>query len=82
MSMHWSPLPAVTDSFYSDTLDIDECASRKAVCPSNRRCVNTFGSYYCKCHIGFELKYVSRRYDCVGKIVTFFPFLQTYRLSL
>ncbi|XP_040599981.1 epidermal growth factor-like protein 6 isoform X2 [Mesocricetus auratus] len=46
-------------------LDIDECASRKAVCPYNRRCVNTFGSYYCKCHIGFELKYVSRRYDCV-----------------
>ncbi|XP_050016510.1 epidermal growth factor-like protein 6 isoform X4 [Alexandromys fortis] len=46
-------------------LDIDECASSKAVCPSNRRCVNTFGSYYCKCHIGFELKYVSRRYDCV-----------------
>ncbi|XP_028739379.1 epidermal growth factor-like protein 6 isoform X1 [Peromyscus leucopus] len=46
-------------------LDIDECASKKAVCPYNRRCVNTFGSYYCKCHIGFELKYVSRRYDCV-----------------
>lgn len=46
-------------------LDIDECASSKAVCPSNRRCVNTFGSYYCKCHIGFELKYISRRYDCV-----------------
>ncbi|ERE65827.1 epidermal growth factor-like protein 6, partial [Cricetulus griseus] len=46
-------------------LDIDECASRKAVCPYNRRCVNTFGSYYCKCHIGFELKYVSRRYDCI-----------------
>ncbi|XP_006892479.1 PREDICTED: epidermal growth factor-like protein 6 [Elephantulus edwardii] len=45
--------------------DIDECASDKAVCPYNRRCVNTFGSYYCKCHIGFELKYVHRRYDCV-----------------
>ncbi|XP_012370998.1 epidermal growth factor-like protein 6 [Octodon degus] len=46
-------------------LDIDECASEKAVCPYNRRCVNTFGSYYCKCHIGFELKYSSGRYDCV-----------------
>ncbi|KAM6143727.1 epidermal growth factor-like protein 6 isoform 2-T2 [Erethizon dorsatum] len=46
-------------------LDIDECASGKAVCPYNRRCVNTFGSYYCKCHIGFELKYSSGRYDCV-----------------
>ncbi|XP_073920492.1 epidermal growth factor-like protein 6 isoform X2 [Castor canadensis] len=46
-------------------LDIDECASGKAVCPYNRRCMNTFGSYYCKCHIGFELKYISGRYDCV-----------------
>ncbi|XP_058391423.1 epidermal growth factor-like protein 6 isoform X1 [Diceros bicornis minor] len=46
-------------------IDIDECASGKAVCPYNRRCVNTFGSYYCKCHVGFELKYISGRYDCV-----------------
>uniref|UniRef100_A0A8C5LIN3 EGF-like-domain, multiple 6 n=1 Tax=Jaculus jaculus TaxID=51337 RepID=A0A8C5LIN3_JACJA len=46
-------------------LDVDECASGKAVCPYNRRCVNTFGSYYCKCHIGFELKYIGHRYDCV-----------------
>ncbi|XP_045393519.1 epidermal growth factor-like protein 6 [Lemur catta] len=46
-------------------LDIDECVSGKAVCPYNRRCVNTFGSYYCKCHIGFELQYVNGRYDCV-----------------
>ncbi|XP_047392686.1 epidermal growth factor-like protein 6 [Sciurus carolinensis] len=46
-------------------LDIDECASSKAVCPYNRRCVNTFGSYYCKCHVGFELKYISGRYDCI-----------------
>ncbi|KAM5221145.1 epidermal growth factor-like protein 6 isoform 2-T2 [Ctenodactylus gundi] len=46
-------------------LDIDECVSGKAVCPYNRRCVNTFGSYYCKCQIGFELKYTSGRYDCV-----------------
>uniref|UniRef100_A0A8C0S8L2 EGF like domain multiple 6 n=1 Tax=Canis lupus familiaris TaxID=9615 RepID=A0A8C0S8L2_CANLF len=46
-------------------IDVDECASSKAVCPYNRRCVNTFGSYYCKCHVGFELKYVRGRYDCV-----------------
>ncbi|XP_014584246.3 epidermal growth factor-like protein 6 isoform X2 [Equus przewalskii] len=46
-------------------IDIDECASGKAVCPYNRRCVNTFGSYYCKCHVGFKLKYISGRYDCV-----------------
>uniref|UniRef100_A0A8B9WXV2 EGF like domain multiple 6 n=1 Tax=Bos mutus grunniens TaxID=30521 RepID=A0A8B9WXV2_BOSMU len=35
------------------------------LCPYNRRCVNTFGSYYCKCHVGFKLKYISGQYDCV-----------------
>ena len=58
---------AVPDTWPS-ILDIDECASGKAVCPYNRRCVNTFGSYYCKCHVGFELKYISGRYDCAGEI--------------
>ncbi|XP_069496825.1 epidermal growth factor-like protein 6 [Ambystoma mexicanum] len=46
-------------------VDIDECSSSKALCPFNRRCVNTFGSYYCKCQIGYELKYVNGRYDCL-----------------
>lgn len=76
----------VTDTFWFYILDIDECASGKAVCPYNRRCVNTFGSYYCKCHVGFELKYISGRYDCIGKIwchCFLFPCLhQTCRLSL
>ncbi|KAM3935479.1 epidermal growth factor-like protein 6 isoform 2-T2 [Leptodactylus fuscus] len=46
-------------------IDIDECTTGKALCPLNRRCVNTFGSYYCKCQHGFELKYVNGKYDCV-----------------
>ncbi|XP_077152835.1 epidermal growth factor-like protein 6 [Ranitomeya variabilis] len=46
-------------------IDIDECATGKALCPFNRRCMNTFGSYYCKCQHGFDLKYVNSRYDCV-----------------
>ncbi|XP_029460196.1 epidermal growth factor-like protein 6 isoform X2 [Rhinatrema bivittatum] len=46
-------------------VDIDECSTGKAICPLNRRCVNTFGSYYCKCQIGYELNYVNGRYDCV-----------------
>lgn len=57
----------VSDVSWFSILDIDECVSDKAFCPYNRRCVNTFGSYYCKCHVGFELKYISGRYDCVGK---------------
>ncbi|XP_068121412.1 epidermal growth factor-like protein 6 [Hyperolius riggenbachi] len=46
-------------------IDIDECAVGKVTCPFNRRCVNTFGSYYCKCQNGYELKYVNGRYDCI-----------------
>uniref|UniRef100_A0A663M4C1 EGF like domain multiple 6 n=1 Tax=Athene cunicularia TaxID=194338 RepID=A0A663M4C1_ATHCN len=46
-------------------IDIDECSTGKAVCSYNRRCINTFGSFYCKCQLGYELKYVSNHYDCV-----------------
>uniref|UniRef100_A0AAY4DQ62 EGF-like-domain, multiple 6 n=1 Tax=Denticeps clupeoides TaxID=299321 RepID=A0AAY4DQ62_9TELE len=46
-------------------VDIDECTSGKNPCPYNRRCVNTFGSYYCKCQHGYDLKYIDGKYDCV-----------------
>ncbi|XP_062831335.1 epidermal growth factor-like protein 6 isoform X4 [Anolis carolinensis] len=45
--------------------DIDECATGKAICSFNRKCVNTFGSYYCRCQVGYELKYVNGRYNCL-----------------
>ncbi|XP_062862107.1 epidermal growth factor-like protein 6 [Trichomycterus rosablanca] len=46
-------------------VDIDECVSQKHQCPYNRECVNTFGSYYCKCQTGYDLKYINGKYDCV-----------------
>ncbi|XP_072440963.1 epidermal growth factor-like protein 6 isoform X1 [Chiloscyllium punctatum] len=46
-------------------IDIDECASRKPLCPPLRRCVNTFGSYFCKCQTGYELKYIDGKYRCI-----------------
>ncbi|XP_065599981.1 epidermal growth factor-like protein 6 isoform X2 [Cyrtonyx montezumae] len=46
-------------------IDIDECSTGRPVCSFNRRCINTFGSYYCKCQLGYELKYISGHYDCV-----------------
>lgn len=71
------------DSFYLDltrshfhALDIDECSTGKAMCSFNRKCVNTFGSYYCKCQIGYDMKYVNGQYDCIGKnwvLVLFIP---------
>ncbi|KAM3861706.1 epidermal growth factor-like protein 6 [Diretmus argenteus] len=46
-------------------VDIDECVTGKNLCPYNRQCVNTFGSYFCKCQNGYDLKYVDGKYDCV-----------------
>ncbi|KAM3677651.1 epidermal growth factor-like protein 6 isoform 1-T1 [Ammospiza maritima maritima] len=60
-------------------IDIDECSTGKAVCSYNRRCVNTFGSFYCKCQQGYELKYTGGRYSCadVNECVT-----NTHRCNL
>uniref|UniRef100_A0A8D3BPQ8 Nephronectin a n=1 Tax=Scophthalmus maximus TaxID=52904 RepID=A0A8D3BPQ8_SCOMX len=45
-------------------VDVDECAAGIAVCPRFRKCINTFGSYICKCHDGFDLQYVNGKYQC------------------
>lgn len=47
-------------------VDIDECVTGKHQCPYSRECVNTFGSYYCKCRAGYDLKYINGKYDCIG----------------
>ncbi|KAG7215169.1 hypothetical protein INR49_009453 [Caranx melampygus] len=49
-------------------VDIDECVSGGGgVCPRRRKCVNTFGSFVCKCHFGFKLTYINGRYTCIDK---------------
>ncbi|XP_047662806.1 nephronectin [Tachysurus fulvidraco] len=48
-------------------VDIDECVMGVARCPRFRKCVNTFGSYICKCHKGFELLYINGKYQCIDK---------------
>ncbi|XP_035459599.2 epidermal growth factor-like protein 6 isoform X2 [Scophthalmus maximus] len=45
-------------------VDIDECVTGNNLCPYNRQCVNTFGSYFCKCQDGYDLKYVDGKYAC------------------
>ncbi|XP_037686322.1 nephronectin isoform X6 [Choloepus didactylus] len=45
-------------------VDIDECATGRASCPRFRQCVNTFGSYICKCQEGFDLMYIGGKYQC------------------
>ncbi|XP_060731603.1 epidermal growth factor-like protein 6 isoform X2 [Tachysurus vachellii] len=46
-------------------VDIDECVTGQHQCPYSRECVNTFGSYYCKCRAGYDLKYINGKYDCI-----------------
>uniref|UniRef100_A0A8C8RM07 Nephronectin n=1 Tax=Pelusios castaneus TaxID=367368 RepID=A0A8C8RM07_9SAUR len=45
-------------------IDVDECAVGRVVCPRFRKCVNTFGSYICKCYKGFDLMYIGGKYQC------------------
>ncbi|XP_053259880.1 nephronectin isoform X6 [Podarcis raffonei] len=45
-------------------VDVDECATGRVTCPRFRKCVNTFGSYICKCHKGFDLMYIGGKYQC------------------
>ncbi|XP_054680751.1 nephronectin isoform X2 [Grus americana] len=45
-------------------IDIDECAAGRVICPRFRHCVNTFGSYVCRCHKGFDLMYIGGKYQC------------------
>lgn len=52
--------------FCSRPADVDECATGIALCPRFRKCVNTFGSYICKCHEGFDLQYINGKYQCSG----------------
>lgn len=49
-------------------VDVDECAAGIAVCPRFRKCINTFGSYICKCHEGFDLQYINGKYQCIGTV--------------
>nr|XP_020477852.1 nephronectin-like isoform X7 [Monopterus albus] len=46
-------------------VDVNECVLGGGVCPRCRKCVNTFGSFLCKCHLGFKLVYINGRYTCV-----------------
>ncbi|KAF7252313.1 Nephronectin [Varanus komodoensis] len=47
-------------------VDVDECATGRVICPRFRKCVNTFGSYICKCYKGFDLMYIGGKYQCHG----------------
>ena len=47
-----------------DSTEIDECTEGISSC--NMQCVNTIGSYYCSCFLGFQL--MSDNHTCEGKV--------------
>ena len=42
------------DWAYSECPDVDECALNIHSCVENASCINTKGSYECRCNDGFE----------------------------
>ncbi|XP_063954009.1 fibrillin-3-like [Lytechinus pictus] len=45
-------------------LDIDECEERAVQCPSDQRCVNTYGNYMCLCQEGYQFRYIDGKLRC------------------
>jgi len=48
---------------YHTCVDVDECQVNEGGCSSKARCINTPGSYYCKCKRG----YVGDGFKCTKK---------------
>ncbi|XP_076120995.1 nephronectin a isoform X1 [Alosa pseudoharengus] len=47
-------------------VDVDECAAGLAVCPKFRKCINSFGSYICRCYEGLVLQFINGKYQCIA----------------
>ncbi|XP_071787124.1 uncharacterized protein [Asterias amurensis] len=45
-------------------LDINECAEIPGLCPIDKRCHNTYGSYTCLCKLGLSYKFIDGKYQC------------------
>ena len=54
----------MTDAIYRIT-DDNECESGASSCPENTLCINTDGSYTCRCEPGFEEDIVNK--TCIGR---------------
>ena len=52
----------INENFILSFLDADECANNNGGC--EHECMNTNGSYYCKCNAGYELSLVN--HTCEG----------------
>ncbi len=67
--MYWYVLYVLYITDVSRLLaDIDECTAGTDECGDNSDCINTLGSYMCRCNTGFKLG--SSNFECEGKVPT------------
>jgi len=55
---------------YLPKIDIDECSTNNGGCHINANCINTQGSFSCRCNQG----YIGNGFDCSGKNFYYFFF--------
>ena len=61
-----------------DSLDIDECKTNLCSCHVNADCLNTIGSYVCRCHTG----YIGDGTNCDGNsILSFYFFWNVIKIT-
>lgn len=50
------------------SIDENECEQEPTICGKNAKCFNTDGSYYCRCHDGFNPTHnFTLAHECKGK---------------
>uniref|UniRef100_A0A915PFK1 EGF-like domain-containing protein n=1 Tax=Setaria digitata TaxID=48799 RepID=A0A915PFK1_9BILA len=55
---------------FDECVDIDECRSNVTLCDRNAWCVNTVGSYACKCNVGYRGDGKKCTYVGIGRATT------------
>ena len=72
--MYFLPLSLIKHHFFED---INECHQlNEYKCEQEEICVNTLGSYYCKCAYGDDDddqdEFTNNKNNCVGKNIVFY----------
>ncbi|XP_038056664.1 uncharacterized protein LOC119728478 [Patiria miniata] len=48
-------------------IDINECVENPSICPSDKRCHNTYGSHMCMCQMGLSYKFIDGQFKCADE---------------